>query len=649
MLQLYKILTAVLAFTGCIGLVISGEINLLMSVSGAALIPGYYRFLIGRPPAPQWVIGGCSVLALVVLFLDYLLITGDFFISVAHLTITFQAIKSFDLKEPWDHLQVYFMSLLQLIIASELMYSITFGFFFILFLVVFVTAIIFSHFIKEKEGKKIQIDLKKPLLYISLLTLMITVIFFVTIPRISGGIWTKGHRKTIKSVGFSEKVNLGSFGAFKLDPTVIMRIELDQMVPGPYYWRGMTLDSFDGTSWRSTLMRTRRLVRKIEGGFLVQPSTKETVTQKIMLEPLDSRVIFGLESIISVKGDFFRLEKDPASSLFMWRRGTKRIQYTVKSDITTSYKITSENVMFWERYKQIPDSLKGQIKTLTDRILESEGRGSLTDLQKARSIERYLKSNYRYSLNINAPRGTNPILYFLFQSKTGFCEHYATAMTLMLRSAGIPARVVTGFLGGELNTYGGYIIVRQSNAHSWVEALIDGSWKRFDPTPSVSMNPPSTFTLYVDMLRLMWNRYVIAFSSADQKEIIKAVSMPFVMPHVPDLRLSGLYIILMGVLLISTIVATIFIVKHIRFKRYGFVTAQYLKLLMGLKQRGIMIKPTSTSSEIRKEAAHLEMNQEILEAIKLYEEYRFGNREVEKEGRARYQLLIREIKRQLKR
>jgi hypothetical protein len=70
MLQLYKILTAVLAFTGCIGLVISGEINLLMSVSGAALIPGYYRFLIGRPPAPQWVIGGCSVLALVVLFLD---------------------------------------------------------------------------------------------------------------------------------------------------------------------------------------------------------------------------------------------------------------------------------------------------------------------------------------------------------------------------------------------------------------------------------------------------------------------------------------------------------------------------------------------------------------------------------------------------
>jgi hypothetical protein len=182
MLQVYKIITAILACTGCIGLVISGEISLSMSITGAGLIPGYYRFFKGMPPAPQWVIGGCSVLALLVFFLDSIVISGDYFIAVAHLTITFQAIKSFDLKEPWDHLQVYFMALLQLIIASEIIYSITFGFLFVLFLVVFVTAIVFAHFIKE--GATLRVDLRKPIFSISLLTLIVTVVFFISIPRI---------------------------------------------------------------------------------------------------------------------------------------------------------------------------------------------------------------------------------------------------------------------------------------------------------------------------------------------------------------------------------------------------------------------------------------------------------------------------------
>jgi hypothetical protein len=142
MLQLYRLLTAVLAFTGCISLVISGEVNPLMSLTGIGLFPGYYRFLRGMPCAPKWAISGCSVLTLFVFFFDALIISNDYFLAVAHLTITFQAIKSFDLKEPWDHLQVYFMALLQLIIISELIYSIAFGIIFIFFLIAFVSVIV---------------------------------------------------------------------------------------------------------------------------------------------------------------------------------------------------------------------------------------------------------------------------------------------------------------------------------------------------------------------------------------------------------------------------------------------------------------------------------------------------------------------------
>ena len=647
MLQLYRFLTAVLACTGCVGLVISGEINLFMSMTGIGLLPGYYRFLKGISPAPQWIIGGCSVLTLLIFFLDSLFISSDYFVSVAHLTITFQAIKSFDLKEPWDNLQVYFMALLQLIIASELMYSITFGVIFIVFLVVFVTAIVFSHFMKE--GAMIQVDIKKPVFYISLLTLIITVAFFISIPRISGGIWSKGHIKRIKSVGFSEKVQLGSFGEFKLDPRIIMRVELNPLVPEPYYWRGMTLDYFDGKSWNSTRMKTRRAIKKIEGEFVVQPASERLVEQKIMLEPIDSDIIFGLDRIVSVKGRFLRLEKDPAMSLFVWRKGSKRIQYIVKSNIDKISQLQSVDLLNRERYQSIPDSLQDQIKILTDTILKSERTGPLSDLKKAQTIERYLKDNYRYSLNIKTPYDTiSPILHFLFQSKTGFCEHYATAMTLMLRSAGIPARIVTGFVGGELNTYGGYIIVRQSNAHSWVEAVINGSWQRFDPTPSVLSQPPSSVSLYLDMLKLMWDRYVIAFSLSDQKEIVKAVSIPFMMPKILDFRLRLFSKFFIGILFIVTILGTAFLLKRVQLKRYGFVTEHYVTLQKVLKRKGAAIKPCSTPSALIREAVQLGVDQSIIEFIKLYEEYRFGRREMRREGRAKYQNLMKEIKRQLR-
>jgi transglutaminase-like putative cysteine protease len=662
--QLYRILTAVLAFTGCVSLVISGEVNPIMSLTGIGLFPGYYRFLKGMPQAPGWAIGGFSVLTFLIFFFDTLIVSNDYFLGVAHLTMTFQAIKSFDLKEPWDHLQVYFMALLQLIIASELTQSVAFGAVFILFLVTLVTAMVLAHFMKDvdysinvlKEGTILKIDIKKPVVYISFLTLLVTVVFFVSTlvtvvffvstPRVSGGVWGKSRIKRIKNAGFSEKVNLGSFGELKLDPTVVMRIELNPMIPGPYYWRGMTLDYFDGTSWNSTLIDTRRSVRRTDDEFVVQPSSGTSVIQKIMLEPIDSDVIFGLDRVISIKGDFIRLEKNPAASLFVHRRGARRLQYVVRSDIVTTTQSTDFGL--WKRYLNIPDFLRDKIKAFTGNVLRSEGTKPVSDHQKASTIERYLKKNYRYSLNVNLPDDNiNPVLYFLFESKAGYCEHYATAMTMMLRSAGIPSRVVTGFFGGELNEYGDYIIVRQSDAHSWVEAVIDGRWKRFDPTPSVLIERPSALVLYIDMLRMKWERYVVAFSLSDQKEIVKTVSMPFRLPLMPDFRPRGFYGVIYVLLPLSGIVLMLFLLRHLRFKRYGFVTAQYLKLRNIVKNKGAEISPSSTPSEVKQEAVNLGMDGRIEDFLKLYKKHRFGGKEMIGEDRVRYRNLIKEIKRQL--
>lgn len=618
-------------------LIISGEINYLMSLTGIGLFPGYYRFLKGMPPASKWTIGGLSLLTLAVFFTDSLIISNDYFLGVAHLTIAFQAIKSFDLKEPWDHLQVYFVALLQLIVASELTNSIVFGVIFILFVIAFVAAIVLAHFIKERTT--IISVIKRPVAYISSLALLLTGIFFISIPRTPGGLWGKVHAKSIRTVGFSDKVYFGSFGDIKTDPTVVMRIEIKGKADPPYYWRGLSLNYFDGISWKDTFGERERVYKK-DDRFMIMPFPMENaVVQKIFLEPMDTDVIFGLRDIAAVDAAGPALFKDYAGSLFLPAKKSKRSNYTVYS--IQKLEQLRGNVA---DYLQLPAG-SDRISKLAHEIVARKDK----DLDKALKIERYLTKNYTYSLSTSKPpKGTGPVEDFLFNSRKGCCEHYATAMVLMLRTLGIPARIVTGFFGGELNEYGGYIIVRQSNAHSWVEAVIDGSWGVFDPTPAVPAERPSTFALFIDMLRMKWSRYVVAFSSADQKSIVKGFSMPFSLPPMPGFRPGMSSAVIYGIAALSVVLAALLFIKKARSRRYGIASAQYIKLRTLIKKKGAKISPSSTPAEVKKELMRFGINNKVAEFISLYEGYRFGGREIKGEDRARLQRLMREIAEQIR-
>jgi len=527
--RIYKILTALLAVTGCTGLFVTGTLNPVMFIPALGLIPGHIRLWKDAPPAPKWIISSLSGTALLLFAFDALIMTGDLFIAVAHLTVIFQAVKSFDLKEPWDHLQVYFMSLLQLIIASELTRSIVFGVIFIIFLIALVAAMVISHFLKEGAFRKIR--LKMPVALISILTLFTTTILFISAPRLKGGIVGKGRMTTIKTAGFSEKVDFGSFGEVKLDPTTVMRIET-QAGQAPLYWRGMTLNYFDGISWQDTIKRRERISKYNNIFVVLSVPFDNTVKQKIFIEPLDSDVIFGLGIIAGVEMDQRTMFADEAGAVFIPEKAPKRLVYTAYSIFEGQY--ASGNI---PAYLQMPYGLE-KLRKLTDDITKN----LKTDIEKASRIENHLLTNYKYSLKTSAPpAGVNPIEYFLFNSKEGYCEHYASAMAMMLRQAGIPSRIVTGFIGGERNKYGDYIIVKQSDAHSWVEAVIEGKWKRFDPTPPApQFQMPSLLSLYIDYLRLKWYRYVVGFSSSDQKSLLRYFSTPFVkMPRMPEIKIYG--------------------------------------------------------------------------------------------------------------
>jgi hypothetical protein len=147
---------------------------------------------------------------------------------------------------------------------------------------------------------------------------------------------------------------------------------------------------------------------------------------------------------------------------------------------------------------------------------------------KTIALENYFRTNYSYSLAPEIKNSERHLEEFIFDSRAGHCEYFATAMTVMLRIIGIPARIVSGFYTSEWNNYEGYYIVREQNAHSWVEAWMDSEWITFDPTPSQSLPgllPKDTlFTPilhFLDSVKFKWYRYVIDYSSEDQDALRK--------------------------------------------------------------------------------------------------------------------------------
>jgi hypothetical protein len=171
-----------------------------------------------------------------------------------------------------------------------------------------------------------------------------------------------------------------------------------------------------------------------------------------------------------------------------------------------------------KKYLQLPPP-SDQFTEFTNNI----SRGSENKYQQASAIESYLKNNFGYTLNQSSSKGASPIDHFLFVSKKGHCEYFASSMVLILRSLGIPARIVNGFSRGEWNEVGGYMQVRQSNAHTWVEALVDDNgWIIFDPTPPAPLISSSYFmsmNKYFDAIKLTWYRYIINYTWQDQQAI----------------------------------------------------------------------------------------------------------------------------------
>jgi transglutaminase-like putative cysteine protease len=479
--------------------------------------------------------------------------------ALAHLIVFLSAVKLLQVKKDRDWVFLYLISFFEVLLAAGLSFSPVFLGTLTLYLLCGLSAVTAFEIQKarrsitytetrllvppdsrvfKKSGRRswrTTEAARLPFVAVALLSLIFVLALplFLIAPRSGAAALTRSGSSLSNFIGFSENVTLGQIGTLKRDDGVVMRVRVEDS-PGQreLRWRGVALDEFTGIGWKKST-QARQLATVNERGGLFQFGTTEAIhhltTQTFFLEPLESPVLFAAPRVVAVQGDLPFVRVDGEDSVQSRRHDFERIMYKAVSDTNEPRMDLLRNDLrplpvTYYRYLQLPDDLDPRIAALARLIILQANASNRYDAAKA--IESHLQRKYGYSLEMKAS-GPDPLSDFLFNIKAGHCEYFSTAMTVMLRTRGVAARVVNGFLPGEYNETAGAYTVRQSDAHSWVEVYFPEtrSWVTFDPTPSAGRVEPVRTGLaaqlqkYAEAMELLWFQYVVGYDKQEQRSL----------------------------------------------------------------------------------------------------------------------------------
>jgi protein-glutamine gamma-glutamyltransferase len=479
--------------------------------------------------------------------------------NLSRLVLILGAIKLLQRKTDRDWIFIYIISFFQILLAAGIGISPLFFASLVLYLLFAFSSIILfeirktsrlgsdkSKALKETRStvrlQKSQL-LKLPITSFVLLLFIITLavpLFFV-FPRVGGAGLGSNLNNLTGFTGFSDSVKLGEIGKLQQSDEVVMRIRVEGNAEGlnnKYFrWRGVALDSFENQIWRKSRSNLIEPFAKTERDFFIVDGAKDSnqlVTQTVYLEPLDTPILFSLSRPVAVQGNFPQVNKDSEGSLSTAKSPFERATYKIYSDVSvpndadlrkdnSQYPITSQ------RYFQTPKKLDQRIPELTAQIIKDAKAKNRYD--QARAVEKYLQTQFGYTLEMKAG-GSDPLADFLFNVREGHCEYFASAMAIMLRTQGIATRVVNGFQQGEYNETADVFVVRQKDAHSWVEVYFpqEKVWVPFDPTPSAgqfgqtaTMGLTDRINKYIEALETFWIQYVVAFDNQEQRSLFRSI------------------------------------------------------------------------------------------------------------------------------
>jgi transglutaminase-like putative cysteine protease len=544
--------------TGFVTVVTTGKLDLptvvLVSITFGARLHGQLR---GRDYSisPRTVTR-LSVFYVFFFVLDFLIFSSDpsvtysLLFAAVHLMFFTAVIKAFTARTYRDFAYLatlsFTMMLASAILTVGTVYLVCFTFY-----VLFAISTLISYEIKRStelsarapEGpfraphenqRAVERALARATVGLALGIVALASILFFVIPRYRTGYLTGLGMEAQNITGFSGTVNLGDIRKILQSNVVVMRVvpEGDPRDFRALKWRGVGLTSFDGKQWYNDNTAQKAIPEASVQRFVIPRPEGWTnrrshpLRYKVLLTPVSTDVVFVAAVPREVTGRMRILNHDQTESLHSPGHSYMPFSYQVLSDVgvPTPAELRSAPAEYSGEirriYLQLPH-LDPRIAALAREI----SAPAATPYEKAVAIEQYLRNRLSYSLNPTGITPDNPIGSFLFEARSGYCEYFAAAMTVMLRSEGVPARIVNGFQSGTYNRVGKDFIVRGRDAHSWVEVYFPHyGWVAFDPTPA-DPNPvvPGPFDEYADAVSLFWNEWIINYDFGHQVQLARTV------------------------------------------------------------------------------------------------------------------------------
>jgi protein-glutamine gamma-glutamyltransferase len=598
---------------------------------------------------PLWVSSLCSMLLLWHTYLTYSgkplpnrwLLTLITFASVGAIAISFHTLfgrevgvtlvallatlKLMELRKPRDAMAIIYLACF--IIITNFFYSQSIPTALYMFATLMVILSSWIHLQAQHLAIKPRLRIAATLL---LQALPLMAILFVLFPRIQGPLWGLPQDAYANS-GLDDKMSPGSFSRLSLSEEVAFRVTYKNKQPrrDQMYWRGPVLWHFDGRTWTSG---TR--LRDTAPQFT---AVDQPIDYSVTIEPHNKTWLFVLDlpSKISIPAkitdDFQLLNKEPVNA---------RLRYEASSYLSYHANLNEAETQL-NRALQLPQGFNPRAIELATTWRASNAN----DADVVRTALSYFnQQDFQYTLEPPL-LGANSVDDFLFNSKQGFCEHYASTFVFLMRAAHIPARVVTGYQGGEFNDVGNYYILRQSDAHAWAEVWLAGQgWVRIDPTaaiapervqrglsaaltnnttlPFMARNPPQwmrDLRLNFDAMANQWNQWVIGYNNERQFAFLTRLGMQ-------DVTWQQITINMVGGLGIAIGLLALYLLRHLFVRQPDKVQAAWLKLCRKLAKAGLPRSAHEGAIDYanRVAIARPELAHEIRDLARRYSSLRYG-------------------------
>ncbi len=465
----------------------------------------------------RWILNFIGILTIT--FTAFRIYPENLVIPIIEALFILIGIKFLEDKKYRDYMQIYLMSLF-LAAGFSLLTMKLFYFIYLTILLILLTlaGIILTFFDENEEILLEKIALLKILFtsfLIFIFSLPVATSIFIILPRVNNPIFNYLNQEKRALSGFTSKLTLGDVKEIQEDNSIIFRVVMKKIENKNLYWRGLVLDYFDGKTWKNSGGIYENIKNiKIRG---------KLIKQIIYLEPYYNKYLFVLDKPVIVAGKKTKI--NGLISVEYYKILNKRIRYLAYSIISNS---AFQNNIKKKIYLELPEKISVKILKLAKTLKTN------SEIETLKNIEDFFyKNNFKYEIK-DLPLTDTPIKDFLFKYKKGNCEYFASSLALLLRLCKIPSRIIAGYKGGEYSDIGKYYIVRQKNAHVWVEAYINKRWLRIDPVKFAVISPfkklqikrlsknynfLEKLKIYIDIINFYWIKFIINYNFQDQIRI----------------------------------------------------------------------------------------------------------------------------------